>query len=270
MDMKTLRVSTLILIGIIVQLAAKAQTFSGTWRGSLGSTQNQGVFMPATLTFGLSGRRVTGTLLIENNGVNEKYIVEGTVQDNQAAGAVSYPTDGSTFQFEGVIQNSQLILVIGLLGLPVLTGTFSQPGSAPVFNQTETKSPLYSKAAPANADGLPRNQRLAGSWVYTRRYSSGEFYGSTRTILIFYPDGRLGSGSTGNASLGSNSVNSSSDGIDIMQGVRWYSKGEQIWLRQPGKGAASDQLFSEFGMATDGQKIMLYRNGGKQLYERLN
>jgi hypothetical protein len=263
-----------ILFFVIYSAGLSAQSFSGVWHGKIATAQDQTVSMPATITFRLSGSQLTGNMILQNDGVSEHYTLAGTVQGKQAVGSVTYPTDGSVFQFEGLLQNNQFVMAIGLLGVPVLAGTFARPINSP--NQPIKQGPATTTPRPnapptsVSADGLPRNQRLAGAWGYTRRYSSGDFYGSTRTVLIFFPDGRMGNGgSSGNASLPNSSVSSTADGIEVWQGVRWYTKGEQIWLRYAGKGSAADQLYSEFAMTMNGQTMMLYRNGGKQLYERV-
>lgn len=61
----------LILTLIIFQLTAQAQSFSGVWRGTLASSQNQAIAMPATIAFRLAGSQLTDSMILQNNGVNE-------------------------------------------------------------------------------------------------------------------------------------------------------------------------------------------------------
>ncbi|KAB7727956.1 hypothetical protein F5984_19560 [Rudanella paleaurantiibacter] len=243
----------------------QAQSVVGTWQGTMTSPQNESVQVVSMLTLRQSGANYTGELVLQLSGARETYTVSAAMQNNLLAGTATYPTDQTAYQFEAMLQNGKLVVGVGLLNIPVMGGVFTKVAKTAATGSSAKPAGTTAGGGP---DGLPRNSRLVGAWAHTRYYGSGEFYGSVRTTLFFYPDGRIGSGdSSGNASMGGSSVSSNSDGVQILEGVRWYTKGsDQIWIRNVGGGA--DRLYAEYGMATDGQKMLLYRNGGKQIYYR--
>lgn len=257
-------VFSLVLSGSLLQ----AQSFVGIWQGTLLGSQDQSIQVASRLTLRQEGNNYLGNLVMWlPNGTEESYGIKAVLVNNILAGTATFPSDNTSYQIECVFQGDKLVVAVGLLTVPVMGGVFTK-------GQQSVRAPQMKKNEPSavgSSDGLFRSNRLVGAWAHTRYYGSGEFYGSVRTTLIFYPDGRMASGSSsGNASLGGSSVSSTSDGIQIMEDVRWYSKGaEQIWLRYTGRGAGTDKLFAEYGISSDAQKILLYRNGGKQLYQRV-
>lgn len=243
----------------------QAQSVVGTWQGTMTSPQNESVQVLSTLTIRQAGTAYAGELVLQLNGARETYTVSAAMQNNLLVGTATYPANQTAYQLEAMLQNGQLIVGIGLLNIPAMGGVFNKVAKTAAAGSSAKPGGTSAGGGP---DGLPRNSRLVGVWAHTRHYGSGEFYGSVRTTLIFYPDGRIGSSdSSGNASLGGSSVSSNSEGVQILEGVRWYTKGtEQIWIRNVGGGG--DRLYAEYGMAADGQKMLLYRNGGKQIYYR--
>ncbi|MBO0938155.1 hypothetical protein J2I47_16505 [Fibrella sp. HMF5335] len=248
----------------------QAQKLVGSWQGTLVLSQNAVMTFPATITFRLNSAQLTGTLVMQAQGVAETYTLQGTTQNDQAAGTATYPKDGAVFQFEALLTNEQLAFGVGLNNAPIMAGTFKRAGQASVPNQLKNALPPNTAT-----DGLARNARLVGVWATTSTYQSGaDFYGSTRSTLVFFADGRLGSGgSSANASYsgnaGSSSGNSSGGGVTVAEGVRWYTKGDQIWLHATQQ-KVPDELYGRFSMAENGENMLLYRGNGKKLYERVN
>lgn len=148
--------SLFILFLMIYSAGGYAQTLAGIWRGSLVSTQNQTVSIPTTLALSSTGNQLTGSLMLQNNGVNEKYSLAGTVQGEQAAGTVTYSVDNSVFEFELVRQNGQVEIAIGLVGTPVLYGKFERAATSP----GRTAALEQRATTPANLKALG----VAGQW----------------------------------------------------------------------------------------------------------
>lgn len=242
-----------------------AQSVVGTWQGAMTLPQNESVQLPATLVLRQAGDACTGELTVELNGTRETYAVQASRQQNRLMGTATYPEQRAVYQFEAMPQAGKLLVGVGLPNGAAMGGVFTRQTAS----TAQRPGPPSGLAGPDRADGLPRNNRLVGAWAHSRYYGSGDFYGSVRTTLVFYPDGRLGSGeSSASAGMGGSSVSSDSEGVQVLEGVRWYTKApEQIWIRAVGGGA--DRLYAEYGMSADGQKILLYRNGGKQLYKRI-
>ncbi len=259
-------------LGTLLTNSAVAQSFAGTsWQGMLASTQNPSLAYPSTVTFRVEGTQLTGSVIMEGQGVKELYVLQGVAQGNQAAGTATYPKDGSVFQFEAQLNGGQLAFVVGLNNTPILTGTLARFGAG-----SRTANP-QARANPATSavtrpDNLPRNNRLVGAWVHTSSYRSGDFHGSTRSFRYFFPDGRLGYKSgEATASLdgagGSSYLNAGADGVNMEQGVVWYTKGNQIWLHATQQKLA-DGLWGEFVMNGSGSGMHLNRGRGNVLYER--
>ena len=148
----------LTLFLLICSACLYAQTLAGAWRGTLVSTQNQTVSMPATIALRLVGNQLTGTLMLQNNGVHEKYILAGTTQGQQAGGTVTYTVDNSVFEFGVLLQNGQLVIAIGLLSVPALQGTFVR---ADVSSGRST-TPDQTATTPARTQ--PQATGVAGQW----------------------------------------------------------------------------------------------------------
>lgn len=265
-----LKQSFLLFLALSYAFTVGAQPFSGNWQGTLASPQNQAHSYPSTLALRVDGAKVTGTILMQGTGVTDTYVLQGSIQGNQAAGTATYPTDGTVFQFEAMITNGQLIMAIGQNKVASMAGTFVRADNSTTGQRKA--EPTVSKNVPA--DGLARNTRLTGTWATTSYYGSSGFSSSVRTTLIFFPDGRMGSGgSSANASYegagGSSNVNSSGNGVEVAEGVSWYTKGDQIWLHATRKNIP-DEVFGKFSIADNGRNMLLYRGNGKKIYERVN
>ena len=260
-----------------------AQSLGGTsWQGTLVSSQNQALTYPATVTFRVEGTQLTGSVIMEGQGVKELYVLQGMAQGGQGAGTATYPKDGSVFQFEAQLNGAQLAFVIGLQNTPIMVGTFARIGAGGRVASPQARNPTTAgQAAPspqraAPADRLPRNNRLVGVWVHTNSYGSSGFYSSTRNYRYFFPDGRLGF-RAGQASAsysgadGSSSVGSGADEVTIEQGVIWYTKGQEIWIhiiQQPIGAKVPDQKWAEFFINDNGSGMHLNLGKGNILYER--
>lgn len=107
-----------------------AQSLGGTsWQGTLVSSQNQALTYPAMVTFSIEGTQLTGSIIMEGQGGQELYVLQGVAQGGQAAGTATYPKDGSLFQFEAQLNGAQLAFVVGLQNTPILSGTLARLGA---------------------------------------------------------------------------------------------------------------------------------------------
>ncbi|WP_375443385.1 hypothetical protein [uncultured Fibrella sp.] len=269
-----LKVSILSFITLFASTTGSAQSLGGTsWQGRLVSTQNQSLSYPATVTFSVVGTELTGSVIMESQGVKDLYVLQGRAKDGQAAGTATYPKDGSIFQFEAQLTGAQLAFAVGLNNTPIMTGTLTRLGAGgrEVGPQARANVPDQQRAQ----DRLPRNNRLMGVWVYSSTYrSGGDFRFTSRSFLYFYPDGRLGS-STGEAAAsydgaaGSSYMNTGADGVTIEPGVVWYTKGNQIWLHATQQKVA-DGIWGDYFINDNGSGMHLNRGRGNKLYERVN
>ncbi|MEZ0540740.1 hypothetical protein [Fibrella arboris] len=251
-----------------ISLAVCAQQLAGSWQGALTSPQQPTVSYPTTISFQQTGSQLMGTVRMQSAGVTETYSIKGNVQGNQATGTATYPKDGTTFQFEGMLTNGQLVIAFGLNNVAVMTGTLTRPGTL----ETSKTENVPSRSVPA--DKLARDARLAGTWATTSYYGSGtQFYSSTRTMIVFFPDGRIGSGGASvNASYsgdaGSVNGGSSGSGVQMAEGAAWYTKGDQIWVHAT-RGKEPDQLLGRYSLSDNSQQMLLYQGNGKKIYERV-
>ncbi|MBO0933348.1 hypothetical protein [Fibrella aquatilis] len=246
-----------------------AQSLGGTsWQGTLTSAQNTALAYPSTITFRVEGTQLTGSIIMEAQGLKELYVLQGIAQGGQAAGTATYPKDGSVFQFEAQLNGAQLAFGVGLNNTPIMAGMLSRLGAG-----GRAAAPQAQRSTPtAPNDRLPRDGRLVGVWAHTSSYRSEGLHASTRTLLYFFPDGRLGSGggqalASYDGADGSSSLNTGADGVNVEQGLVWYTKGNQIWLHATQQ-KVPDQVWGQFVLSSNGQGMHLNRGTGNVLYER--
>lgn len=182
-----------------------AQSLGGTsWQGTLVSTQNQALTYPAIITFRTEGTQLTGSVIMEGQGVKELYVLQGMTQGGQTAGTATYPKDGSVFQFEAQLNGAQLAFVVGLQNTPIMTGTFARigagsRGASPQAQRTQPAAPAKrpTSGPAAEVDNLLRGRRLlylktgnglAEKWFYDL-CSNGTYVYSDDTSYSSYGGG---------------------------------------------------------------------------------
>jgi len=198
---KPLKISTLLFFILFASVTGSAQSLGGTsWQGTLASAQNQSLMYPATVTFRVEGTQLTGSIIMESQGVKELYVLQGMAQGGQAAGTATYPKDGAVFQFEAQLNGTQLVFAVGLNNTPIMTGTLARLGAGGRANvpSQQRAAPVASAKRPtsgiaAKVDGLVRGRRLlylktgnglAQKWFYdlcsngTYMYSDDTSYSS--------------------------------------------------------------------------------------------
>lgn len=277
-SIKLLKISLLLITTVFASVTGSAQSLGGTsWQGTLASTQNPSLAYPSIVTFHIEGTQLTGSIIMEGQSAKELYVLQGRTQGNQAAGTATYPKDGSVFHFEAQLNGTQMAFVVGLNNTPIMTGTFARIGAggrAGANPLARTNPATSGQNALNRPDNLPRNNRLVGAWVHSSTYRSGDFHSSTRSFRYFFPDGRLGYRSgEATASLdgadGSGYLNTGSDGVNIEQGVVWYTKGREVWIHVTQQ-KIPDQKWAEFFINDSGSAMHLNLGKGNILYERTN
>lgn len=118
----------LALFGTFCSLRLYAQSLTGVWRGSLTSPFNPSLTLPGVLSLRQTGPQVRGELVLQADGMQEKYVLQGTAEGNHAVGTATFPAQNVVFQFEVLLSNGQLITAVGLNSLPVLAGTLARDG----------------------------------------------------------------------------------------------------------------------------------------------
>ena len=249
-----------------------AQTFSGNWQGAIAGVQNPQQEFPASMLFRVAGNQLTGSVTAQVPTGTETYRVNAQIQGTQAAGTVTDVAANTSMNIELILKDGKLIVAFGLNNVATIMGAFVRQGGAGKAANPQAGN-VPSPALPP-ADRLPRNARLVGAWAHTSSYRSTDFHASTRTLLVFYPDGRLGSGGgQTNASYdganGSTTANSGANGINILTGAVWYNKGDQIWLHATQQ-KVPDEVWGRFVMTENGQAMHLFRGNSRTLYERTN
>jgi len=137
-----------------------AQSLSGIWVGQISYLSNANVSIQSRLTIRGNGVKFTGEYLVELNGKTDKYLVQGSLDENKATGLATFPDDGSVFQIEAVLKNEQLLIVIGQAGIPTLAGTLSRESSRTQASIRQNNN--YPPASP----GVTRDPRLLGTWCW--------------------------------------------------------------------------------------------------------
>ncbi|ARK10326.1 hypothetical protein [Fibrivirga algicola] len=209
---KHLKTNSLIFFFLFVSVTSLAQSLGGTsWQGTLASAQNQSLMYPATVTFRVEGTQLTGSVIMESQGVKDLYVLQGMTQGGQAAGTATYPKDGAVFQFEAQLNGAQLAFAVGLNNTPIMTGTLFRLGAGgrAAAPQARTNVPSQQRAATAPSakrltsgiaaqlDGLLRGRRLlfmktgnglAQKWFYDL-CSNGTYIYSDDTSYSSYGGG---------------------------------------------------------------------------------
>ncbi|MEZ0486118.1 hypothetical protein [Fibrella aquatica] len=269
------QLSTLLFL-VISSSALLAQTFSGNWQGAIAAVQNPQQEFPSSMSLRVAGNQLTGSVTAKVPTGTETYRVTAQIQGTEAAGTVTDLAAGTSMNLEMVLKDGKLIIAFGLNHVASVMGAFVPQGGEGKATAPQPRNPTAAEQAVPNpkADGLPRNARLVGTWAHTSNYGSSGFYSSTRTLLVFYPDGRLGSGGgQAHASYegvnGSSNVNTGANAVNVVPGAVWYTKGDKIWVHATQQ-KVPDEAWGRFVMTSDGRAMHIFRGNSRTLYERTN
>lgn len=252
-----------ILISFLLSLCfsgVMAQSYEGKWTGNV---QNANGVLKAEMNLKNNApkTKLSGTLLVENAGSKDQYIIDGKITNNTIVGTLKYQ-DGTIFPFEMTLVGGVISQKIYYNKQVILEGSYQKNG---------LKKPIET----AKRDGLYRDPNLVGHWTHHENYSSsGGFYGGSSSSILLFADGRIGDGGSKSYASGPNSSGSSSGGgnptIDKVSasGARWFTKGNIFYWRVNVNGQTKDIANSKYFIKDGALLLTDIQTGKKMLYYR--
>jgi hypothetical protein len=214
----------IIVIWIKVTTISAQQSWTGTYTGTLDRDQ-------IILTLTTTGKNaMSGTMTDSAN----KYDVNGTYKGNTFTGTANEKTLGLTFEMMATLNGNtmQTTLILDVFG--------SKEKMEILFTKkaTETKSlNIADKTVKSPVDGKSRDPQVIGTWVKESNYNSGygfnDSYGSMSVSekMEFLADGSMSDGGSSAHVSGSNYAgNSTSNQVNKIEGLSWYTSNKKIYL----------------------------------------
>jgi hypothetical protein len=133
---------------------------------------------------------------------------------------------------------------------------------APQGGQQQPATRPESAATPPQAPSSERDPALAGHWVYSSIYRSGEFSGTTTRQMAIHPDGtyRYGHGAV---QVSDSNAFGRSQSDDFTAG-QWRTKGRIVYINEGGSQWVPYARYYVEG----GSLLLTFENGSKQLWRR--
>jgi hypothetical protein len=250
-----------ILISFFLSLCfvgLRAQSYEGKWTGNV---QNANGVLNAEMNLKNNATRtqLSGTLLVENAGSKDQYIIDGKITNNTMIGTLKYQ-DGTIFPFEMALVEGTISQKIYYNKQVILEGS---------YQKYALKKPIEA----TKKDGLYRDPNLVGHWTHHENYSSsGGFYGGSSSSIVLFADGRIGDGGSESYVSGPNSSGSSSGSSTIdkvsASGARWFTKGSIFYWRVNVNGQTKDIANSKYFIKDGALLLTDLQTGKKMLYYR--
>ncbi|MFN8353927.1 MAG: hypothetical protein U0Y10_05770 [Spirosomataceae bacterium] len=251
-----------LILGIIISwivTGSVAQSLEGTWYGEV---TNSGASMQSQLILKVSAnKQVTGEQQVFSNGVKDIYTLSGNSSNGVLQGKLTYK-DGAVFDVVLQLQTEILSQKIYYNGQLLLEGRFSKNKSASASTTTQ-------------ADGLYRDPKLVGKWIYSENYSSsGGYYGGVSSAIVLQADGSVDDGgATSYANGGGNSVTNQGGGNQTIAqlkalGAKWFTKGNIFCWRIIVNGKTTDVESSKYYLENNALLLTDLKTGKKTLYTR--
>ena len=253
----------LMLSGIDVEAQ---QVWVGTFKGNVNGDA-------ATLTLQSAGPgKVKGTL----KDTYQTFEVTGETTGNRFAGDAKENTLGLAFVLLGELNGNtaEMKLVFELLGqisetpFTLIKQNSSSTTSA-ANNSASTKAKTGGTSLPAGAKLDPN---VVGKWTKNETYNSGygdNFMGGNFSqSLIFMADGSVAEGSS-SASIGGSNYSGSSKGAGsgVIDGLRWYTKANMLWLSIDQNGQKQEVELGRYYIENN-RMLITGKNGEKILLSR--
>ena len=237
----------LLLINLATTL--EAQDFSGKYTGTYNGD-------PVVLNLSAAGKNTyTGTM----NDNHLTYEIAATATGKNLKGTCSEKSLGLSLELTGVLNGSNLALGLNLMG-SAIAFDLQKAGAQTTAGSPKSESPADAQHDPA----------LVGRWTHQSNYNSGYGQGgmSSENVMIFLADGRLADGGSRTVTSGSDwSGTSSADGAGVIEGMRWHTKQQQLFLQTTTNGKTETQLLGRYYIENnnmlitgqDGTKVLFYK-----------
>ncbi len=230
---------------------------AGNWEGQVSGEAGS---LKSTMQLTVNGSLLSGTLNLLQNQVTESYVMEGTIQGNQAKGTLAF-NGQKAMTFELQIASGRADLGIFVYNQKLFKGEFSKV--------TASNS---NRSVPDPGSGLKRDPALTGKWYRETTWAGG----SNTEYFLFNADGTMDGYTT--AMVAAYSRNASGNSIDQGSkmpemeklkalGARWYSHNQKFCVRFMTDGKVTDQCTSRYSFI-DGVLKLTDLSTGKVLYYR--
>ncbi|MBK9255626.1 MAG: hypothetical protein IPM42_09085 [Saprospiraceae bacterium] len=204
---------------------------------------------------------------------NQKFDINAEYSGNRLAGTAVENTFGLEFTLLGELNNNQLqaSLIFEFLGEKTITPfVLEKTNSNPSKNEPKLITKTDAKTSLPKDAVLDR--AVSGTWTKNESYNSGygdNFMGANFSqSLSFLPDGRVSEGgSSANMSGSYYSGNSKGDGKGVIEGLLWYTKGNQLYLQITEQGKTQEIQLGKYYIENN-KMLITGANGEKLLLSR--
>ena len=232
--------------------ALEAQDFAGIYNGAYNGD-------PVVLVLSATGTNTYAGTLNDNNLT---YEITARSTGKNLKGICAEKSLNLTMELTGVLNGTALSLNLTLMGA-VIAVELKKAGATPA-------APAATAAKAGLPAGAGHDPALVGRWTHQSNYNSGYGQGSmsSENVMIFYADGRLADGGSRTVTGGSDwSGTSSGAGSGVVEGVVWYTKGQQLFLQSTTDGKTETQLLGHYFIENnnmlitgqDGTKVLFYK-----------
>jgi len=227
---------------------------------------------PVVMTLESSG---PGKVRGQMQDAHQTYTIEGRVEGKTIAGTATEGTYGLVLEFRGTLNGDHLPLTMEMqsLGTVSFEVHFRREGSAgvPDNNNTRENNPT-TPSGKGKKDNYTRDPAVAGTWVHEEIHNSGygdQFMGGTiSSTITFAADGRMLEGGSSATMSGADYYGSSSgEGNGALEGIRWFTRDQEIWLIASRDGQTQEVKLGRYAFGGGAMRITA-DNGEKLLLKR--
>ena len=181
--------------------------------------------------------------------------LKGTADGPNLKGTMTDPQTGTSLPFRAAILDNQLTIYIH--DINPLTGEKEDMELVFMRSTNQTSATTSSKLSASNCD-----PKLVGNWRYTDSYVSGQFSFATDYFMRFNQNGTM-LWTDGRTAGGGPDISMDSGTGDVHK-ADWKIENKVIWLN----GGSGWEYYATY-YAEDERMMLTFKNGNKQVWERL-
>lgn len=203
---------------------------------------------------------------------HQTYVIEAGIEGQHIRGTATEKTYDLVLGFQGMLDGNRLPLTMEIQGMGNVSFQVEllREGTLATIQKTPASE---SATAPRKEkqDAHTRDPQVVGTWVHEEIYNSGygdNFMGSMiSSSITFAADGRMIEGESGATMSGSDYYGESGGGGGELEGIRWFTRNQEIWLIVSRDGQTQEVKLGRYAFGGGAMRITA-DNGEKLLLQR--